>query len=200
MKLFAPLQNASAGRRPARILLRSSRTVFAPPRREVAFHPRFTPLSPGGRLARPMPFDGDVTIAIPIWQQRISPLLDTAARLLVLTCKDGQEASRREIILEPQRIEALAETLANLHLDLLLCGALSGSLQRRLHEHGVRVRPHLCGEVEAVLQAFCHQELERAEFQMPGCRKPAGDGKYCRRKSRRFLKTDFKPNSLPHSS
>lgn len=131
-----------------------------------------------------------MTIAIPIWQQRISPLLDTAARLLVLTCKEGQETSRREIILEPQRIEALAATLAELRLDLMLCGALSGSLLRSLHERGVRVRPHLCGEVEAVLQAFCHHELERAEFQMPGCRPP---------KSRRQIQADFKPTSAPQS-
>jgi predicted Fe-Mo cluster-binding NifX family protein len=122
-----------------------------------------------------------VRIAIPISHNRISPLFDTAARMLVLTCRDGREAAREEMVLAPQPPEALAGTVAGLDLDLLLCGAVSGALLRALQSRGVCVRPHLCGELEAILQAYCHGELDRPEFRIPGCRahhppvpKPAG--------------------------
>jgi hypothetical protein len=113
-----------------------------------------------------------VTIAIPVWQQRISPLLDTAARLLVLTCRDGREASRREIVLEAQPVAMLARTITALRLDLLLCGAASKPLLVALKKQGVRVRPHLCGEIEAILRAFCHGQLDRKQFRIPGCKTP----------------------------
>jgi predicted Fe-Mo cluster-binding NifX family protein len=110
-----------------------------------------------------------VTVAIPIWQDRISPLLDAATRLLVVTRRRGVEAQRREFLLGPLPTEALARDVAGLHVDVLLCAAVSEPLLRALRKRGVRVRPHVCGEVEAVLRAFCCRRLAREEFRMPGC-------------------------------
>lgn len=110
-----------------------------------------------------------VTIAIPVLQGRISPVLDTATRLLVATCRRGRETARREIILCPTAPEGLARGLAELNVDVLLCAALSEPLRQALHREGVRVRPHLCGEIESVLRAFRCGQLGRDEFRMPGC-------------------------------
>ena len=110
-----------------------------------------------------------MTIALPIHHGRLSPLLDAAARLLVLTCRDGRETARREVVLPAQSAEALARSLAELHLDLLLCGAVSEALGHLLRQHHIRVWPHLCGDVEAILHACCHGQLAREEFRMPGC-------------------------------
>lgn len=108
-------------------------------------------------------------LAVPTWQGRISPLLDTATRLLVLTCRDGKEAGRCEVLLEPLQADAFAAKLAGLQVDLLLCAALSEDLHRALLQKAIRVRPHLCGEIEAVLHAYCHGRLGEEEFRMPGC-------------------------------
>lgn len=108
-------------------------------------------------------------IAIPIWNQRISPLLDTASRLLVLTCRDRKEVNRLELPIEPQPIEELAATLAALKLDLLLCGAVTRPLLKALENHGVSVHPHLCGEIGEILEALCHGQLNEKHFQIPGC-------------------------------
>jgi predicted Fe-Mo cluster-binding NifX family protein len=110
-----------------------------------------------------------VTIAMPVLQGRISPVLDTAARLLVVTCRRGKETARREIVISPLPPEELARGLAELRADMLLCAALSEPLRRALEREGVRVRPHLCGEIEAVLRAFRCGQLGREEFRMPGC-------------------------------
>lgn len=123
-----------------------------------------------------------MTIAVPIWQGRVSPLLDTAARLLVVKCRDGREAGRREILLGPLPPEALARSVAELRVDLLLCAALSEGLYRALRRAAVRVRPHICGEVEAVLSAFCHRRLDDAEFRMPGCWGAHRHGECCQQR------------------
>jgi predicted Fe-Mo cluster-binding NifX family protein len=110
-----------------------------------------------------------VTIAIPVLQERISPVLDTAMRLLVITRRRGKEVARREFILGALPPEGLARSMAELHVDVLLCAALSESLFRALQRHGVRVRQHLCGEVESVLRALSCGRLRREKFRMPGC-------------------------------
>ena len=119
-------------------------------------------------------------IAIPVLQERISPVLDTAARLLLITRRRGKEVARREFVLGPLPLEGLARSVAELRVDVLLCAALSEPLLRALERRGVRVKPHLCGETEAVLQAFCCDRLNRPEFRMPGCWKTASPGGCCR--------------------
>ena len=110
-----------------------------------------------------------VTIAIPIWQERVSPVLDTTARLLVVTRQHGKEVGRKEFVLGPSATESVARSVAELNVDVLLCAALSEPLLQALKKRGVRVRPHLCGQVEEVLRAFCCRQLRRDEFRMPGC-------------------------------
>jgi predicted Fe-Mo cluster-binding NifX family protein len=141
-----------------------------------------------------------VLIAIPSCQGRVSPVLDTAVRLLVVTRRNGAEVGRREFVLHPLPPEALARSVAELHVDVLLCAALSEPLLRELSRRGVRVRAHVCGEVEAVLRAFCSRRLGRDEFRMPGCWGRDLHSGGCRRKARHLLKTQFKPTATSHSS
>ncbi len=110
-----------------------------------------------------------VTIAIPVSQERISPVLDAAVRLLLVTRRRGKEVERKEFLLSPLPPEGLARSVAELRVDVLLCAALSEPLLRALERRGVRVKPHLCGEVESVLRAFGCGQLARDEFRMPGC-------------------------------
>ena len=119
-------------------------------------------------------------IAIPVLQERISPVLDTAARLLLVTRHRGKEVERKEFVLSPLPPEGLARSVAELRVDVLLCAALSEQLLRALERSGVRVKPHLCGEVESVLRAFDCGKLQRNEFRMPGCWGQHSHGECCR--------------------
>lgn len=110
-----------------------------------------------------------MTVAIPIWQQRVSPVLDAAARLLVVRRRRGRLTEHREITLGVLAPDALARSVAELGVDVLLCGAVSEGLRQVIELQGVQVVSHLCGEVETVLQAFLSGNLGREEFCMPGC-------------------------------
>jgi predicted Fe-Mo cluster-binding NifX family protein len=124
------------------------------------------PTAAAGTLSAPR---SDVNVAIPVLQERISPVLDTATRLLVVTHRRGKEVERKEVVLGPMPSELLAGSMVELRVDLLLCAALSEALLRALERRGIRVRPHLCGPIEAILRAFCCGRLDREEFRMPGC-------------------------------
>ena len=91
-------------------------------------------------------------IAVPNSEGRVSPVLDTAVRLLLVTRRRGKEVERKEFVLNPLPPEGLARSVAELRVDVLLCAALSEQLLRALERRGVPVKPHLCGEVELVLR------------------------------------------------
>ena len=95
--------------------------------------------------------------------------MDAATRLLLVARRRGREVGRKEIVLSPMPVADLAANLAGLGVDVLLCAAVSEPLLRALEARGVRVERHVCGEVEAVLRAFCGGRLWRPEFRMPGC-------------------------------
>lgn len=109
-------------------------------------------------------------------------MLDAAARFLVVTHRRGKEVARKQFALSPQLPEELARSVAELRADVLLCAALSEPLRRALEHEGVRVRPHLCGEIESVLRAFHCGQLGRDEFRMPGCWGLRQRRKCCRRR------------------
>ncbi len=108
-------------------------------------------------------------IAIPSWQGRVSPVLDTAgAILLVELARDGRR-SRAETSLPVTDVFERAKSLVDLGPDVLICGALSWPLEVALRSAGIRVIPHTCGQVEQVLSAFLDGRLDQGAFLMPGC-------------------------------
>ena len=123
-------------------------------------------------------------IGIPVWGHRVSPVMDTAERLLLLDAAGEPDAPRREIALGQAPAAPRAQAIANLGIEVLICGAISRSLAEMLALSGVRVVPWISGEVDEVLEAFCCGEPACARFLMPGCRggRRGRDGR--RRRSR----------------
>ena len=115
-------------------------------------------------------------IAIPTFQGRVSPVFDAASRLLVVHRRRGRKLERREFVLGILAPDALARSVAELRVDVLLCAAISEPLRLALERGGVRVEHHLCGEVEELLAAFCAGNCRCAEFRMPGCWENHGRG------------------------
>jgi len=124
-------------------------------------------------------------IAIPHWQGRVSPVMDAAGHLLLVEWLDGREVGRREVLLRSQDPLERAREVADLQPDVLICGAISWPLETGLVAGGLRVIPHICGNIEQVLAAFQDGRLDSEAFVMPGCcrrrRLRAG-----RRRGRRF--------------
>ena len=108
-------------------------------------------------------------VAIPIWNQRISPVFDTARKLLVVTHENGKEKDRMEYDLAEFDFFYRVNRLLVLQVDVLICGAISKPLKDELTTRKIKVISHICGFVEEVFQAFCTDQITEERFIMPGC-------------------------------
>lgn len=119
---------------------------------------------------------GDMKLAVPIWQERISPVFDVAQQIVVIDLLDRREIGREDRTLTALSAEERALELKELGVEMLLCAGVSQGLEALLVSSGIRVVARICGSVEDVLAAFLTGRLGDERFAMPGC---------CRRKQQR---------------
>lgn len=122
-------------------------------------------------------------VAIPHWQDRVSPVFDSATRLLVVEIARGRERGRSESPLVSCHPTHRAAELRRSGADVLICGAISRPLEDAIRSAKIQVVAHVCGQIEEVLKAFLNDRLSDPVFLMPGC---------CGRHQR-----DRKPTSRP---
>jgi len=87
-------------------------------------------------------------IAISVSDDRVSPVFDVARRLLLVDIEDGRDVNRTEEVLEESQLAPRASRIAELHTDVLVCGAISRTLEAMLISAGVEVIPQTCGHVK----------------------------------------------------
>ena len=110
-----------------------------------------------------------MTVAFAVWQNRISPVFDTAGTLLVAEIEGGQVPSRRQEPLGGAVPGARVARLKALGVQVLVCGAISRPLAAMVAAAGIRLVPFVAGEVEEVVAAFAAGSLPAPAFAMPGC-------------------------------
>ena len=108
-------------------------------------------------------------IAIPTWQGRVSPVFDVAEQAVLVDLNGRQESDRCTESLRGMALHQRAERLAELGVDVLLCGAISWQLEMLLTSGGIQVVSLICGDVEEVLKAFRNGTLKNEQYAMPGC-------------------------------
>ncbi len=115
-------------------------------------------------------------IAIPIWDDKVSPVLDSASRLLIVEAEDQNVASRSEISLDEYDLSRRFFRIQNMEIDTLICGAISHAFLRMLTAFGVDVIPEISGHVEDILRAYLQEDLFNSKFLMPGCKRSRSKG------------------------
>ncbi len=108
-------------------------------------------------------------IAIPIWEDKISPVLDTASRLLIVEIEDRDVASRFEIYLDEHDLSRRCFRIRGMEIDTLICGAVSHPFANMLTGSGIHVISEISGRAEEVLEAYLQGNLFNPRFLMPGC-------------------------------
>lgn len=111
-----------------------------------------------------------MTVAVSIWEGRVSPVLDSAQQLLVVDADgNGSEIKRRTIEFPSVHPMARAQFVASLGIDTIICGAVSRQLESLLTNQGVAVSPWVKGSVDDVIDAYLHGKLFSDRFVLPGC-------------------------------
>ncbi len=124
-------------------------------------------------------------VAISIWGDRISPLMDTAGHLLLVEISEGREVSRETISIPDANIWEKVDFLRSLKINILICGAISHRFESLLVTAGIQPYPWFRGDVEEILTAHCRGNLHDGNFLLPGCRRRRQmRGQRCRRGGR----------------
>ena len=109
-------------------------------------------------------------LAIPVRNDRVSPVFDTAGRVLLLDLADGIEQARQLVeVAQASFPTERAKRLAELGVNVLVCGAISRPLAGLLSAAGIIVIPWVSGALEEVLRAYLTDRLSDPCWCMPGC-------------------------------
>jgi predicted Fe-Mo cluster-binding NifX family protein len=120
-------------------------------------------------------------VALPYWQDRISPVLDTADNFLIVDVEADRHKEGERINLSGKSYSERARYLKKHGVKLLLCGAASEYCQELYVSGGIDIIPWLRGRCDSLIEAFRSSSLQDRMFIMPG-----HDG--CRRRRRRRKK------------
>ncbi|MCU0540274.1 MAG: hypothetical protein MUF46_10385 [Desulfobacterales bacterium] len=110
-------------------------------------------------------------VAIPHWQGRVSPVFDASDAIVLIDIERGRERRRENFRLASLDPVRRAQEVAALGADVVLCGAISRTLESALNGAGVDVKGFVCGDLEALVEAFLDGTLSDPCFQMPGAQR-----------------------------
>jgi len=110
-------------------------------------------------------------IAVPVWNDCVSTVLDFADCLLVADCDSGRVHNRFQVDLAGTSGAEKIVRLKNLGIHVLLCGAVSRPLERMIAAAGIEIIPFLRGHADAVIDAYLSGYLFEPGFMLPGCRR-----------------------------
>jgi predicted Fe-Mo cluster-binding NifX family protein len=109
-----------------------------------------------------------VRIGIPVWENKVSPVLDTASRLMVVELKNKGLMSRFEICLDERDLSRRCLRIQDLCVDTLICGAVTRHFSDLLKASGIRLIQGISGQPEAVLNAYLDGTPALSKYLMPG--------------------------------
>lgn len=108
-------------------------------------------------------------VVLTIWENRISPVADSAQKLLVAEIDNQRIVGRRLEGFSGNSLLNRARKLSDLEGDIFICGAISEFFASLVEGYGIRLIPFICGEVETVLDAYLEDSLQDPRFLMAGC-------------------------------
>jgi len=108
-------------------------------------------------------------IAVAVWKNRISPLLDSASMLLIAKIESGSIISRRYETFQSEVLSSKAIRINTMRVKVVICGAVSHFLANMIEAYGIRIIPFVAGDINQVIDAYLKGNLSAAKFQMPGC-------------------------------
>jgi predicted Fe-Mo cluster-binding NifX family protein len=130
-------------------------------------------------------------IAISIWEDKVSPVFDTALKLLVIEFEDRKEISRLELHIGEEDLLWKCHKIQEVTVDVIICGAVSHLFLNMLKGIGINVIQHISGKTEEIIEAYLKDDIYNARFLMPGCKR---DGYRCGGRKKIILQQKNKVN------
>jgi predicted Fe-Mo cluster-binding NifX family protein len=107
-------------------------------------------------------------LAFPVWENKISPVLDTATRLMVVEVENRGEIRRSEVKLHEKDLPGRCRRIQALGVDAVICGAVTRQMSDMLQETGIYMIQGISGHPEEILGACLQGRLAHSRYTMPG--------------------------------
>ena len=108
--------------------------------------------------------------AFSVLDQRIAPVFDTSRSVLLVESAGGRNPAGGGLrAIAGETAQQKTSWLSGQQVDVLVCGAISRTLECCLEASGINVVPFVSGEVSEVMAAFSKGSIGDYAFTMPGC-------------------------------
>ena len=109
-------------------------------------------------------------VAIPIFQSRISPVLDSCRHMLIIDIEQDTEMDRETVYLGEMSLTERCGIFAKLNVTIVICGGVSEIFANMLMGANIRLLNGIAGDMDDVIAAFLEERLDKPQFYMPGFR------------------------------
>lgn len=109
-------------------------------------------------------------VAIPVFGSRVSPVLDSCQRIVVVDFENGREIRRQELSLEKMSVHERIEVMVRWGIRKIICAGVSDVMCRFLAGKNIALVSGIAGEIEKIINAYICNRLDDACFIMPGKR------------------------------
>jgi predicted Fe-Mo cluster-binding NifX family protein len=109
-----------------------------------------------------------VKVAIPTFRSRVSPVLDSCTRVLLVEVEDNREIERNEMYLDELSLTERMNILRKSRVTTVICGGISDMLQNMLQSAKICLISGIAGEIDQVVAAYLSKRLDEPRFHMPG--------------------------------
>jgi hypothetical protein len=107
-------------------------------------------------------------IGIPVFESRISPVLDSCNLMLIIDIDQGREIRRREISLERIDVAERIDLFVRWGIRKIICAGVSELMCRYIASKDIVLIGGIAGELEKILDAYLCHRLDDTCFVMPG--------------------------------
>lgn len=111
----------------------------------------------------------NMKMALTVWEDRISPMFDAAHMLLVVKIENTKIINRCYVPFYPEFPSRLAAMLAEMDVEIFICGAISEMPANILEANGIKLYPFITGDAGKVIEAYAKNISIMPTFSMPGC-------------------------------
>lgn len=111
--------------------------------------------------------------ALSVWNNRIAPVFDVARRVILVDIDPLlTDFDHNEMLLPPEPDGRKVKRLAELDIDVLVCGAVSRFMETMLINAGIQVIGFVAGNYREIIDALRSGDFQSCDYAMPGCRLP----------------------------
>ena len=109
-----------------------------------------------------------VKIAIPIFQNRVSPVLDSCRHIIVAAIEKDAEIDREQVFIGDIALNDRCRIFKKLGITVIICSGVSATFGKLLEQAKFEIVDGIAGDVQDVLTAYLDGRLDHPDFYMPG--------------------------------